>query len=463
MTNPAAFRFEIEARDGNSRARAGRLVTAHGVVETPVFMPVGTAATVKAMPGEWLEAAEAQLLLANTYHLLLRPGPEAVAELGGLHRFMGWRRALLTDSGGFQVFSLDQLRRVTEEGVTFRSHLDGSEQFLSPERAVEVQAMLGADITMALDECLAYPASHEKARESMELTLRWARRSLKAWEDIASGAKARGKVEQATAGLKAGPDNGPDAGPDDGPDNGPEAGSDDEPPSAASRKLRGISVRRGGLRKAGGGESAELAGLKARPATNTYEGQALFGIVQGGTYADLRRECARRLVEMDFPGYAIGGLAVGEPAALSYEMTEVAEAELPAEKPRYLMGVGYPHDLLEYVRRGVDLMDCVLPTRNARNAYLFTWAGRLHVRNAAFARDPRPVDERCACPVCRRYSRAYLRHLFNAGEMLAAILATCHNLYFYLDIMRRIRRGIREGTLEALAKQLEATKGTVEP
>jgi queuine tRNA-ribosyltransferase len=373
------FRFEILAKDARSRARAGRLATAHGVVETPAFMPVGTAATVKAMPAEWLEALDAQLLLANTYHLLLRPGPEAVAELGGLHRFMGWRRALLTDSGGFQVFSLDELREVSEEGVAFRSHLDGSRQFLSPERAVEVQRMLGADIIMALDECLAYPASHEKARESMELTLRWARRSITT--------RWRGEVE----------------------------------------------------------------------------GPALFGIVQGGTYADLRRECARRLVEMDFPGYAIGGLAVGEPAALSYEMTEVTEAELPPERPRYLMGVGYPHDLVEYVRRGVDLMDCVLPTRNARNAYLFTWSGRLHVRNAAFARDPRPVDERCACPVCRRYSRAYLRHLFNAGEMLAAILATCHNLYFYLDLMRRIRRAIGEGTLDALAQQLEATKRTVEP
>jgi len=379
MAKSPEFRFDVVARDAGSRARLGRLTTAHGVVATPVFMPVGTAATVKAMPPEWLESLDAQLLLANTYHLLLRPGPEAIAELGGLHRFMGWRRALLTDSGGFQVFSLDELRKVSEEGVTFRSHLDGSKQFLSPERAVEVQAALGADLIMAFDECLAYPASHEKARQSMELTLRWARRSQTAlW---------RSEVEK----------------------------------------------------------------------------QTLFGIVQGGTYADLRRECARRLVEMGFPGYAIGGLAVGEPAALSYEMTEVTEAELPQERPRYLMGVGYPHDLLEYVRRGVDLMDCVLPTRNARNAYLFTWSGRLHIRNAAYSRDPGPVDERCACPVCRRYSRAYLRHLFNAGEMLAAILATCHNLFFYLDIMRRIRRGIREGTLDILATQLEATQATVEP
>jgi queuine tRNA-ribosyltransferase len=337
-------------------------------------MPVGTAATVKAMPTALLEAMDAQLLLANTYHLLLRPGPETIRSLGGLHRFMGWPRALLTDSGGFQVFSLDTLRTITEEGVTFRSHLDGSKQFLSPERAVEIQVALGADLIMAFDECLAYPASHEKARQSMELTLRWAGRSQAAFAQADS-----------------------------------------------SR-------------------------------------QTLFGIVQGGTHADLRRECTRRLVEMDFPGYAIGGLAVGEPPALSYEMTEVAVAELPEEKPRYLMGVGYPLDLIEYARRGVDMMDCVLPTRNARNACLFTWAGKLHIRNATYARDPRPVDERCACPVCRRYSRAYLRHLFNAGEMLAATLATQHNLYFYLDIMRRIRRAIREGTLAQLAAELRQTE-----
>jgi queuine tRNA-ribosyltransferase len=299
-----------------------------------------------------------------------------VQALGGLHRFMGWPRALLTDSGGFQVFSLDTLRTITNEGVTFRSHLDGSQQFLSPERALEIQVALGADLIMAFDECLAYPVSHEKARQSMELTLRWARRSLNAF--------------------------------------------------ASANSSR----------------------------------QTLFGIVQGGTFADLRRQCARELVEMDFPGYAIGGLAVGEPSALSYQMTETTVAELPEEKPRYLMGVGYPLDLVEYARRGVDMMDCVLPTRNARNACLFTWSGKLHVRNAAYARDSRPVDERCACAVCRRYTRAYLRHLFNAGEMLAATLATYHNLYFYLDIMRRIRRAIREGTLDQLAAELKEAQET---
>jgi queuine tRNA-ribosyltransferase len=365
------FRFEVVARDPGSQARVGRLHTAHGAVETPVFMPVGTAGTVKAMTPQMLEALDAQLLLANTYHLLLRPGPEVVRSLGGLHGFMGWPRALLTDSGGFQVFSMDELRTITEEGVTFRSHLDGSKQFLSPESAIEVQVALGADIFMVFDECLAYPASHEKARQSMELTLRWARRSQ-------------------TASWRA-----------------------------------------------------------------EVEDQTLFGIVQGGTHADLRRECAQRVVELDFPGYAIGGLAVGEPPALSYEMTDVTVAELPQDKPRYMMGVGYPHDLVEYVRRGVDMMDCVLPTRNARNACLFTSAGKLHIKNATYTDDPRPIDENCRCDVCRRYSRAYLRHLFNANEMSAATLATHHNLYFYLDIMRRIRRAIRDSTLDQLAEELK--------
>ena len=364
-------RFEVLARDSRSAGRAGRLYTPHGAVDTPVFMPVGTAGTVKALTQEMLEELDAQLLLANTYHLFLRPGHEAIRELGGLHRFMGWPRALLTDSGGYQVFSMNSIRQVSEDGVTFSSHLDGSPQFLSPEKAIEVQVALGADFIMALDECLEYPASHEKARHSMELTLRWARRCQAAF------------------------------------------------------------------------------------AAEDSSGQALFGIVQGGAYADLRRECARRLVEMDFPGYAIGGLAVGEPPALSYEMTEACVAELPEDKPRYLMGVGYPLDLIEYVRHGVDMMDCVLPTRNARNGYLFTGAGSLHIRNAVYARDSRPLDERCGCSVCRRYSRAYLRHLFNAGEISAAILATHHNLYFYLDLMRRIRTAIREGTLDELANQVE--------
>jgi len=377
-----AFRFEILGRDSGSGARRGRLHTPHGTVETPVFMPVGTSATVKAMTQEMLEELSAELLLANAYHLYLRPGHEAVQELGGLHRFMGWPRALLTDSGGFQVFSMNTLRKVSEDGVLFRSHLDGSQHFLTPEKAIEIQAALGADFVMAFDECLEYPASHEKARHSMELTLRWAARCQKALQ-------------------KAGPSG------------------------------------RGGPR----------------------DKQALFGIVQGGTYADLRRECARRLVEMDFFGYAIGGLAVGEPPSLSTEMTEVCVAELPEERPRYLMGVGYPRDLVEYARQGVDMMDCVLPTRNARNGCAFTWEGQVQLRNASFATDDRPIDARCGCRVCRRYSRAYLRHLFAAGEMLAAIVTTYHNLYFYLDLMRRIREAIPRGALGELQAELGEAEG----
>jgi len=366
------FRFEILARDPHSRARLGRLHTPHGEVQTPVFMPVGTAGTVKAMTQDMLEELGVELLLANTYHLYLRPGHDAIRALGGLHRFMGWPRPLLTDSGGFQIFSMNTLRKVSDEGVLFHSHLDGSAHLLTPEKAIEIQRALAADIIMALDVCLEYPASHEKARHAMQLTLRWAERSKKAF------------LSSPTA-------------------------------------------------------------------------QALFGIIQGGTYADLRRTCARHVLELDFPGYAIGGLAVGEPPQLSYEMTEVCLAELPEEKPRYLMGVGYPADLLEYARRGVDMMDCVLPTRNARNGCAFTWRGRLQLRNATYAHDDRPLDELCSCRVCRRYSRAYLRHLFAASEILAAILTTYHNLYFYLDVMRRIRQAIPAGTLAELQAQLIAT------
>ncbi|MGH9789376.1 MAG: tRNA guanosine(34) transglycosylase Tgt, partial [Candidatus Acidiferrales bacterium] len=276
------LRFDILARDPNSSARLGRLYTAHGAVDTPAFMPVGTAGSVKAMPQAFLEELDAQLLLANTYHLFLRPGHEVIRELGGLHRFMGWPRALLTDSGGFQVFSMNSIRTVTEDGVTFSSHLDGSPQFLSPEKAIEIQVALGADLIMPLDECLPYPVSHEKARHSMEMTLRWAQRCQNAFGEMTSGAKAPEK------------------------------------------------------------KSPRTAGLKPRPSQDPSSHQALFGIVQGASFAELRRECARRLVEMDFPGYALGGLAVGEPAALSYEMTEATIPELPEDRPRYVMGVGYP-------------------------------------------------------------------------------------------------------------------------
>ena len=366
------FRFEVLKTDP-SGARLGRLETPHGVIETPVFMPVGTAATVKGVPQQMLEALGVRILLANTYHLYLRPGHERVKRLGGLHRFMSWPGAILTDSGGFQVFSMAGLREVSDEGVRFRSHLDGSEHFFTPERAVEVQEALGSDIAMVLDECIEFPASHERARQAMRRTHEWAERSKRAFAE-------RGDPDR----------------------------------------------------------------------------QMQFAIVQGGVHADLRRESADALVGMDFPGYAIGGLAVGEPHTLTLDMAAEATARLPAEKPRYLMGVGKPEDLLDYVTAGVDMMDCVLPTRNARNGCLFTGAGRLLIKNAAYAEDERPIDSECECPVCVRYTRAYLRHLYMANEILASVLNSIHNVYFYLDRMRKIREAIYSGNLAVLRSDLQA-------
>jgi len=366
------FRFEILAVDP-SGARLGRLTTPHGVIDTPSFMPVGTAATVKGQTQQDLEDLGVQILLANTYHLYLRPGHELIRAMGGLHRFMSWPRPILTDSGGYQVFSLSALRKIADEGVTFRSHLDGSEHFLSPEKALEIQIALGSDICMVLDECIEAPADESRAREAAARTLDWARRS------------------------------------------------------------RDHFARHG-----------------------NSAGQLLFGIVQGGTHAALRRENADALVDLDFPGYAIGGLAVGESHAVTCEMTQVAASRLPADRPRYLMGVGKPEQIFDYVRLGVDMMDCVLPTRSARHGCLFTSQGRILIRNAQYASDPRPLDENCRCAVCRRYSRAYLRHLYSAGEFLATILNTHHNLYFYLDIMAKIREAIRFGNLERFCSELPA-------
>lgn len=365
-----SVQFEIVARDAGTRARAGLIHTAHGAVETPVFMPVGTAATVKGMSQERLESLGVEILLANTYHLYLRPGLELIQKLGGLHRFMSWPRAILTDSGGFQVMSLKGLGRATEEGFVFRSHLDGSSHCLSPERAVEIQMALGADILMPLDECVEYPASQEALRRAVKLTGRWARRSQAEFESCRRAA----------------------------------------PAEAASA--------------------------------------ALFGIIQGGTDKKLRREAAEEIQEAGFAGYAIGGLSVGEPKGETYELAAYTVELLPEDRPRYLMGVGAPQDLVECVARGVDMFDCVMPTRNARNACLFTSEGKVIIRNSRYAQDERPPDPACGCAVCRRYSRAYLRHLFGAGEMLAAILATHHNLHFYLDTMRRIRQAIVSGEFE---------------
>src|SRR5271170_3595044 len=366
------FKFEVLATDPTG-ARLGRLSTPHGAVDTPAFMPVGTAATVKGQTQRDLEDLGVQILLSNTYHLYLRPGHELIRQMGGLHKFMAWPRAILTDSGGFQVFSLSELRKVTDEGVTFRSHLDGSEHFLSPEKALEVEIALGADIVMVLDECIEAPAPEARTREAAARTLNWARRSKEYFAQHGDPAR-----------------------------------------------------------------------------------QALFGIVQGGTYAEMRRENADALVELDFPGYAIGGLAVGESHDVTCEMAQAAASRLPADRPRYLMGVGKPEQIPDYVSLGVDMMDCVLPTRSARHGCLFTSRGRLLIRNAQYANDPRPLDENCGCAVCRRYSRAYLRHLYSTGEFLATILNTHHNLYFYLDIMREIREAIRFGNLEQFRSELQA-------
>ncbi len=357
--------FEVVAECRHTRARAGLLHTPHGTIATPVFMPVGTQATVKGLTQRDLaEDLGVTILLANTYHLFLRPGHELIRKLGGLHRFMSWPHAILTDSGGFQVFSLSGLRKITEQGVVFQSHLNGDLHTFTPESTVDVQLAYGSDILMVLDECPEFPVSHEYARESMHRTLRWARRATEYYNS---------KISESTA-----------------------------------------------------------------PATF----HALFPIVQGSMFADLRRECATGLVDLDAEGYAIGGLSVGEPRPLSMQMVEATEDLLPRHKPRYAMGVGMPAELPEYVARGVDMMDCVLPSRNARNGYLFTSEGRLIIKHARYKDDERPLDEKCDCYTCRNYSRAYLRHLFLAGEILYAGLATRHNLRRYLDIMREIRHAI---------------------
>ena len=368
-------RFELVAECPVTGARAGLLHTPHGVVETPVFMPVGTQATVKGLTGRLLaEELDVKILLANTYHLYLRPGHEIIRKLGGLHRFMDWPRAILTDSGGFQVYSLNGLRKITEEGVLFRSHLNGDAHMFTPASTVDIQVALGSDIIMALDECLDYPATHEAARLSMQRTVRWAHTAI-----------ARARETEATA--------------------------------------------------------------------------SLFPIVQGSMFADLRQDCARALVELAADGYAIGGLSVGEPRALSLEMVEATATLLPRDKPRYAMGVGMPEELAEYIARGVDMMDCVAPTRNARNGCLFTSQGRVVIKQARYKEDPAPVDPECLCYTCRSFSRAYLRHLFLAGEMLFSTLATLHNLRRYLDIMRDLRQSIVFGTFPESLRALRARVG----
>ncbi len=361
-----AVTYELIKKCPKTGARAGRLYTPHGVFDTPIFMPVGTQATVKAMAPHELAAMGAGIILSNTYHLFLRPGHDLVAEAGGLHTFMRWDRGILTDSGGFQVFSLGPLRKISEEGVAFRSHIDGSKQFLSPERATEVQMALGADIIMAFDECVPYPADHDYAKASTERTTRWAERCLK---------------------------------------------------------------------------------------THARKDQALFGIVQGGMHKDLRTVSVRDLVSLGFPGYGIGGLSVGEPKPLMYEMLEETVPLLPADKPRYLMGVGTPDCLVEGVMRGVDMFDCVFPTRVARNGTVMTSRGRLVLKNAEYARDFRPIDPDCGCYACGNFSRAYIRHLLKAEEIFGLRLTTTHNLHYLLQFMRDMRKAIIEDRFPAFREE----------
>jgi queuine tRNA-ribosyltransferase len=411
-----ALEFSIQKTNG--KGRRGRLLTPHAMIETPVFMPVGTVASVKGVPQETLEELGAQIILGNTYHLYLRPGVDTVRRMGGLHRFMSWRRAILTDSGGFQVFSLSELRKLTEDGVTFRSHLDGSSHFFSPESATEAQIGLGADIIMAFDECTEYPADASRARASMELTARWAARSKKYFEEHKHevpwdrvGADAFVHPAERSSALEA--------------------------PEAASNSEWSHAAQGSGLRPSGR--------TKVSVPTCAGQTQSLFGIVQGGMDRALRKESAERTIEIGFPGYAIGGLSVGEPRELTREIVESTLEHLPQDKPRYLMGVGTPEEIVEYANLGVDMMDCVLPTRAARHGLLFTSEGKVSIKQARYAQDQGPLDASCGCSVCRRYSRAYLRHLYASNEVLAQVLNTIHNLSFYLDTMQRVRHSISLG------------------
>jgi queuine tRNA-ribosyltransferase len=358
----ADFEFKILKKDKNSNARVGLIKTPHGEVNSPVFMPVGTQASVKTLSSEDLKGIEAEMILGNTYHLYLRPGHQLIEKAGGLHKFMSWDRPILTDSGGFQVFSLNSLTKTSEEGVRFQSHLDGSYHMFTPEKVIEIEHALGADMIMCLDEPAFYPCSFEQAEKANKLTLNWAKRCKHTHEEL------------------------------------------------------------------------KEIGFK--------QGQALFGIIQGGTYPELRKNSAEILVELDFPGYAVGGLSLGEPKSNTMEMVELSVSYIPERKPRYLMGVGTPEDMVEAIERGIDMFDCVLPTRNARNASLFTRSGKLIIKNSEYADDFSPIDQECNCSTCRNYSRAYLRHLFNTGEISAMRLATIHSLYFYTELMRRAREAI---------------------
>jgi queuine tRNA-ribosyltransferase len=395
--------FELLARDSSSKARRGRLTTAHGAIETPVFMPVGTQGSVKAVSPRELHDLRAQIILGNTYHLFVRPGLEVIRHFGGLHRFMNWDGPILTDSGGYQIFSLAKLRKITDEGVRFQNHLDGTPTFISPEIAMEIQATLGSDIAMVLDECPPWPCEHDYAARSLEMTIRWARRCKEA------ALRFRENVVACAV------------------------------PSA---------------------ETDDVATLHSPLRTADATTQLVFGIVQGATFADLRRSSAEATVEIGFDGYAIGGVSVGEPEPEMMAAVENSEPFLPAGKPRYCMGLGTPPQMIELVARGVDMFDCVLPTRLARNGTAFTAGGTLNLKNAEFTLDTRPIEEGCACPACAEFTRGYIRHLLKAEEILGLRLITLHNLHFYLELMRRTRDTIDAGTFGQFRKQFVANYRT---
>ncbi len=407
--------WKVIAQEGE--ARAGILRTRRSVIETPVFMPVGTQGTVKGVRYEWLEnELDARIILGNTYHLFLRPGAEIIRELGGLHKFSTWNRSLLTDSGGFQVFSLTDLRKLTEEGVEFRSHVDGSKKFLSPEISMEVQAALGSEIVMVFDECPPGDAGFDRTKQSLEMTARWAQRSKDRFNQLQETGQDTGFISCADE-LQI-----TDSKIQTNPQSEIQNPKSDDPPATAG--------------------GSDLSGR-----------QALFGIVQGAGHFELRKQSLDLTTAIGFDGYAIGGLSVGEEKSVMYDVIEFLAPQMPAGAPRYLMGVGTPEDLVEAVYRGVDMFDCVMPTRNGRTGGAFTSAGKINIRNAKFARDSQPLDAECPCSVCRRYSRAYLRHLYQTGEMLAAVLISHHNLAFFLDLMRKVRDAIKLGSFSRFRKE----------
>jgi queuine tRNA-ribosyltransferase len=386
--------FQLLASDQHSKARRGRLKTAHGVIDTPAFMPVGTQGSVKGVSPRELRELNAQIVLGNTYHLFVRPGLDVIKHFGGLHNFMSWDGPILTDSGGYQIFSLVKLRKITEEGVEFQNHVDGARAFISPEIAMEIQAALGSDIAMVLDECVPYPCDYDYTAKSVELTARWAKR-CRLW-----------KEENA-----------------------------ERPTSNAQRPT----------------EESAISNQQS-----AIDCQILFGIIQGGTFDDLRKQSARQIVGLDFDGYAVGGVSVGEPEEEMMRAVESAEPLLPADKPRYAMGLGTPPQMLELVARGMDMFDCVLPTRLARNGTAFTTAGTLNLKNAEFARDKSPIEENCACPACREFTRGYVRHLIKAEEILGLRLVTLHNLHFYLNLMKQARAEVEGGTFDRFRKAFVA-------